>query len=106
MAKPEYDTRRVLDRSIGENLDRLITMDMRGDEISRVIYQAARKLTSEPLTIAGARFLLDKLKPNNLLSLCWDGPLKKTGPTTFEAELKNFSPKRDIKLLVLAPPKG
>src|SRR5437016_2346324 len=62
MANAEYDTRKVLDGSVGENLDRLITMDMRGDEISRVIYRAARKLTSEPLTVAGARFLLDKVK--------------------------------------------
>jgi len=51
------------------------------------------------------RLVLDKLKPNALLSLCWDGPLKKTGPTTFEAERKNFAPTRDIKLLVLVPPK-
>lgn len=44
---------------------------------------------------------LDKLKPENILSLCWDGDLKKTGPTTFETTLENFAPKRDIKLLVL-----
>jgi hypothetical protein len=63
MASPEFDSRKVLDRSVGENLDRLITMDMRGDEICRVIYKAARALTSEPLSVAGGRFLLDKLKP-------------------------------------------
>ena len=28
---------------------------------------------------------LDKEKPDNVLSLCWDGDLKKTGATTFEA---------------------
>ena len=44
---------------------------------------------------------LDKLKPENLLSLCWDGELKKTGPTTFELTLINFAPTRDIHLLVL-----
>jgi hypothetical protein len=51
----------VLDRAVGENLDRLITLDMRGDEIGRVVYAAARALTAEPLSMAGARFLLDKL---------------------------------------------
>jgi D-glutamate cyclase len=61
MASPEFDSRQVLDRSVGENLDRLITMDMRGDEICRVIYRASRALTSEPLSVAGGRFLLDKL---------------------------------------------
>ena len=51
---------------------------------------------------------VDKLKADNILSMCWDGELKKTGPTTFEAERKNFAPVRDIKLLVLtsAPPPG
>jgi hypothetical protein len=51
---------------------------------------------------------LDKGKPDNILSLCWDGDLKKTGPTTFEATRKNFAPAQDIKMLVLqnAPPGG
>ncbi len=44
---------------------------------------------------------LDKLKPDNVLSLCWDGELKKTGPTTFESVRTNFSPKQDIHMLVL-----
>ena len=47
------------------------------------------------------RLTLDKLKPANVLSLCWDGTLKKTGATTFEAARENFAPTRDIKLLVL-----
>ena len=44
---------------------------------------------------------LDKEKPDPILSLCWDGALKKTGPTKFEAVRDNFAPTRDIKLLVL-----
>jgi hypothetical protein len=44
---------------------------------------------------------LDKLKPDNILSICWSGTLTKTGATTFEATEENFSPKADIKLLVL-----
>jgi len=47
------------------------------------------------------RLVLDKLKPDNTLSLCWDGKLKKTGPTTFESTLTNFAPARDIHMLVL-----
>ncbi len=49
--------------------------------------------------------VLDKLAPANLISLCWAGALTKTGATTFESDLKNFAPARDINLLVLAPPK-
>ena len=44
---------------------------------------------------------LDKLKPDNLLLLCWDGALKKTGPATFEDTRLNFAPTRDIHMLVL-----
>lgn len=47
------------------------------------------------------RLTLDKLKPDNVLSLCWDGALKKTGPTTFEAVRTSFAPARDIRLIVL-----
>lgn len=43
---------------------------------------------------------IDKGAPENLLSLCWDG-LKKTGPTTFEATVTDFVPKRDLALLIL-----
>jgi Domain of unknown function (DUF4424) len=47
------------------------------------------------------RLTVDKLKPSNVLSLCWDGELKKTGATTFEAARDNLAPARDISLLVL-----
>ena len=49
---------------------------------------------------------LDKEKADNIISLCWDGALKKTGATTFESTLDNFAPKQDIKMLVLtkSPP--
>ena len=43
---------------------------------------------------------LDKLKPDNILSLCWDGELKKTGATTFEFSAQKYAPKRDIHLVV------
>ncbi len=45
--------------------------------------------------------VLDKLRPDNLLSTCWDAPLGKTGETTFESTRENFAPKGDIRLLVL-----
>ena len=44
---------------------------------------------------------LDKLKPGNVMSLCWDGALKKTGPTTYDFTATGFTPARDIRLLVL-----
>jgi hypothetical protein len=44
---------------------------------------------------------VDKLKPSNLISMCWGEDLKKTGATTFESVRENFAPARDIKFLVL-----
>jgi hypothetical protein len=51
---------------------------------------------------------LDKLAADNILSMCWDGTLKKTGSATFEAVRENFAPAGDIRLLVLtaSPPPG
>jgi Domain of unknown function (DUF4424) len=48
---------------------------------------------------------LDKLKPGNILSLCWNAaPLRKTGPTRFESTVTNFSPTRDLNVAVLQAP--
>jgi hypothetical protein len=44
---------------------------------------------------------LDKLKPENTLSLCWDGELKKTGPATFAFARDNYAPTRDVRMVVL-----
>lgn len=44
---------------------------------------------------------LDKLKADNVLSLCWAGELKKTAETTFEWTRENFAPKHDVRLLVV-----
>lgn len=44
---------------------------------------------------------VDKLKPTNIMSMCWAGDLKKTGATTFESTLTNVQPKSDIKFVVL-----
>lgn len=54
------------------------------------------------------RLTVDKLRTDNIVSMCWNGDLKKTGATTFEAARENYAPERDIQLLVLtsAPPPG
>ncbi|HTQ15373.1 MAG TPA: DUF4424 family protein [Rhizomicrobium sp.] len=46
---------------------------------------------------------LDKLEPGNILSVCWDGALKKTGATTFEVSQDDFTPRQDVRMLVLGP---
>lgn len=48
----------LLDHSVGENLDQLMIMDMRGDGLGRALYQAARRLSHKPLSLAAAASLL------------------------------------------------
>lgn len=45
---------------------------------------------------------LDKGDPKNVISLCADG-VKKTGPTTFVIEKTNYSPDRDLEILIVQP---
>lgn len=47
---------------------------------------------------------VDKLKPGDILSMCWNGDLRKTGTRRFESTLTNFAPRQDVKFLVLEPP--
>jgi hypothetical protein len=47
------------------------------------------------------RLVLDTLKHENVMSLCWDERLKAVGPATFENARENFAPKSDIELLIL-----
>ncbi len=46
---------------------------------------------------------IDKGRPENLISFCWDGDVKKTSPTTFEMEVENFYPPwgRELEILIL-----
>ena len=53
--------------------------------------------------IGSFRLTIDKGKPDNVLSLCIDG-IRKTGPTTFVVEKKDFVANRDLRLLIVAGP--
>jgi len=48
---------------VGENLDQLSTLDMRGDGVLRVLYRAARQLQGQPQSLLAGRLFLDKVKP-------------------------------------------
>jgi hypothetical protein len=48
--------------------------------------------------------IVDKLKPENILSFCWPGTLNKISKTRFESTLSNFAPRSDIDLMVLTAP--
>jgi len=46
---------------------------------------------------------IDKGRPDNLVSFCWDGEVTKTSPTTFEMEAKDWWPPwgRELDVLIL-----
>ncbi|WP_162246005.1 MULTISPECIES: DUF4424 family protein [unclassified Aureimonas] len=48
------------------------------------------------------RLVIDKGAPGNVVSLCQDG-IRKTGPTRFEFEARNYTPKRDLHILFASP---
>ncbi len=52
--------------------------------------------------IGDFRLVVDKLKPDSLLSFCMDG-VKKIGPTQFEVRKTDFVPNADLRILVLDP---
>jgi hypothetical protein len=47
------------------------------------------------------RLTVDKGRPENLVSFCWDGEVTKTSPTTFEMEAEDWYPPWDRELEVL-----
>jgi len=49
------------------------------------------------------RLTIDKGRPENLVSFCWDGEVTKTSPTTFEMEAKDWWPPygRELEVLIL-----
>ena len=51
--------------------------------------------------IGAFRLTIDKGKPDNVLSLCIEG-IRKTGATTFVVEKKDFTPDRDLRLLIVS----
>lgn len=50
--------------------------------------------------IKNFKLTIDKGKADSVISLCIDG-IKKTGPTTFVVEKKDFTPDRDISILIV-----
>lgn len=44
---------------------------------------------------------LDKEAPGRVLSLCWDGRLRKTSPTRFEFDADRYVPARDVHMTVV-----
>jgi hypothetical protein len=53
--------------------------------------------------IGAFRLTLDKGKPDNVISFCMDG-VRKTGPTSFVVERRNFEPEKDLSVMIFEVP--
>ncbi|MBD1206704.1 MAG: DUF4424 domain-containing protein [Rhodobacteraceae bacterium] len=98
----DYATRYCIDDSTSRGLaKRLAPSDGIG-----IVYNIAyvlRTANSWAGPIGDFRLTLDKGAPENIISLCADG-VEKTGPTTFEIRKTDFTPDRDLEILIVAPP--
>ena len=55
--------------NIGQNLDDLANLDPRGYGVCRILYDAARRYTGEPLSMHAAKLLCETVKENDLVYL-------------------------------------
>lgn len=56
------DKKELMELQVGENIDNLINLDLRGYGVCRILYDAARKYTGKPLCINAAQQLMNKVK--------------------------------------------
>ncbi len=49
------------------------------------------------------RLVIDKKRPDALVSLCWRGELRRISPTRFEFTAHDFSPRQDLNVMFLEP---
>ncbi|HOA33203.1 MAG: DUF4392 domain-containing protein [Clostridiales bacterium] len=53
--------------NFGDSLDSIANLDPRGYGVCRVLYKAARDMANEPLSIKGAKLIIDSLAPKGLV---------------------------------------
>jgi hypothetical protein len=95
-----------VDRGTAAAIDKRIkgrstTADNEGVLIARNVEYILKTARNWRGPIGRFTLTLDKGGADRILSLCFDGALKKTGPTTFTAEFTNYVPNADLSLLIL-----
>ena len=63
------DVNPIVAAAVGENLDALITLDLRGYHVGRILYRAARAVAGEPLTLGAARAILENTSAGDTVML-------------------------------------
>lgn len=98
----QYESRYCID----EGTSRAIAKRLATTEGYGTAYDLAyvlRTANSWAGPIGDFRLTLDKGAKENVISLCIDG-IEKTGATTFEVRKKDFTPDRDLDILIVTPP--
>ena len=88
------DLLRGIDRIAGDAEGN--TAQLRERRISYVLKTGANWLGP----IKDFKIVIDKGKPDRLVSFCLDN-VKKISPTSFEVRMKDFTPDRDLKILLI-----
>tara|TARA_B100001123_G_C15339090_1_gene1034039 strand:+ start:1806 stop:2873 length:1068 start_codon:yes stop_codon:yes gene_type:complete len=55
--------------AVGENIDALITLDLRGWQFQRILYRKAREIAGEPLSLIAARTIIENSKKGDTIIL-------------------------------------
>jgi D-glutamate cyclase-like, C-terminal len=64
------DVRSLVTESVGETIDSLLRVDLRGYRTPQVLYEAARRLTDRPPAVDCAERLVGAIKPGDAVLLC------------------------------------
>jgi hypothetical protein len=70
MAAAGDDVRALIRVSVGESIDALMRIDLRGYRIPQILYEAARGLTDRPLALDVGERLVSAIKPGDAVFLC------------------------------------
>jgi len=89
-----------MDRDFVRSAKRLMAKHPNG--LMRELHYILTTASNWQGSIGEFNLTIDKGSPRNLVSLCING-IRKTGPSTFELNRKNFVPEQDLKLLILEP---
>jgi hypothetical protein len=99
----EYQTRYCIDDGTSRAIAKRLGPD--GYGIAYNLAYVLRTANSWAGPIGQFRLTLDKGAAQNVISLCASG-VTKTGPTTFVIEKQNYTPDRDLEVLIVTPPPG
>ena len=59
----------IVAHAVGENIDALITLDLRGWHFQRILYRKAREIAGEPLSLIAARTIIKNSKKGDTVIL-------------------------------------